>query len=99
MAEYKKFDESMDAVLLENGFSYYDDWEYGPESGWSEPFDHISLKLMRTDHGYWIIFSRHASGENPSFNIGISNSAHEIIALRDMLKKMSHPEPANNACT
>jgi len=99
MSGYKKFDETMDSILLKKGFTYYDDWEYGPESGWSEPFDYITLKLMRTDHGYWIIFSRHASGEHPSFNIGISNNAYDIIALRDMLKRMSHAEPSNKTCS
>jgi hypothetical protein len=81
----EKFNESMDAELLANGFAYYSDWEYGPESGW-ECQDHYVLSLMRHDYGYWLIISHHASGENPKMNIGSSNDAKEIIAVRDALK-------------
>lgn len=82
-----KFDETMDETLLQNGFEYFDDWGYGPQCAWSEDWDHVGLKLSRHSFGYWIVFRRHAGGANPAMNIGSSNSAEEIIALRDMLKK------------
>ncbi len=81
------FDESMDEVLLRNGFAYYSDWKYGPESGWSAG-DHYTLKLMRHDFGYWLIIGRHSSGENPIMNIGSSNNAEYIILVRDALIKL-----------
>ena len=81
------FNETIGKELLENGFAYFDDWKYGPMDGWSNQ-DHYSLKLMEHDYGYWLIISRHASGENPVMNIGSSNSAQEIIAIRDALSKL-----------
>lgn len=86
--EQTKFDPKMDEILLENDFAYYSDWEYGPISGWNERFDHVSLKLMHCYFGYLIIFRRHAGGENKEQNIGLSNSAEDIIQLRDLLKKL-----------
>lgn len=85
--EMEKFNEGMDAELLVNDFAYYNDWEYGPESGWSGQ-DHYILKLMRHNFGYWLIVGHHGSGENPVINIGSSNDAKEIIAVRDALKKL-----------
>ena len=79
------FNEKMDDELLKNDFAYYNDWEYGPVSGWQSE-DHMTLSLMRHDFGYWLILSQHASGTNPRFNVGSSNSAQEIIAIRDALK-------------
>lgn len=81
--------EVIDKILLANGFKYYDDWKYGPSDTWSEDYDIVTLKLMHHDLGYWLIFSRHASGENASMNIGESNNAEEIIKLRDILKKVA----------
>lgn len=71
----KTFDENIDKELLENGFEYYDDWEYGPCNGWSTAFESYTLKLMRHDFGYCLIISKHASGENIGMNIGSSNIA------------------------
>ncbi len=85
MAEREKFNESMDAELLENDFARFSDWEYGPESGWSHQ-DHYSLRLMQHDFGYWLIIREHAGGENKTMNIGSSNNAKDIIAVRDALK-------------
>ena len=84
----EKFNEGMDAELLSNDFAYYDDWEYGPQAGWSNAFEHYVLKLMRHTHGYWIIVGHHASGENPTMNIGSSNEAKEIIAVRDAIQTL-----------
>jgi hypothetical protein len=80
------FNEKMDEILLQNDFAYYDDWEYGPVTGWTANNDHYSLKLMKHSFGYWLIISKHASGENPSFNIGSSNNANEILAVTEALK-------------
>lgn len=85
--EREKFNKEMDAELLSNDFAYYPDWGYGPGSSWSES-DHFSLCLMRHDFGYWIILMQHAGGENRTMNIGSSNNAKEIIAVRDALKKL-----------
>lgn len=82
-----KFDDKMDTLLLENGFAYYDDWKYGPESAWSHQ-DHYTLKLMEHDYGYWLILRQHAHGENPEMNLGSSNNANDIIAVRDALKQL-----------
>lgn len=91
------FDASMDATLLQNGFKYYDDWEYGPMSGWSWSCDHPSIRLMKHSFGYSIIFSVHASGLNPHMVIGNSNNADEIIALRDALINCSDwNQPVNS---
>ena len=83
-----KFDGSIDKELLENDFAYYDDWKYGPMSGWSTSHEHHTLRLMRHDFGYDIIVGRHASGENPTMGIGSSNNAKDIIKIRDSLKKL-----------
>ena len=83
-----KFNENMDSELLSNDFAYYDDWEYGPQSGWSNAFERYILKLMRHDYGYWLIVGHHASGKNPTMNIGSSNDAKEIIAVRDAIQKL-----------
>jgi len=81
------FDEAIEKALLENGFAHYDDWKFGPESSWSHQ-DHYSLSLMKHDFGYWLIVKSHFGGENKTLNIGSSNSAQEIIAIRDMLSKL-----------
>jgi hypothetical protein len=83
-----KFDESIDKELLENDFANYDDWEYGPVSGYSTGHERYSLYLMRHDFGYWLIISAHQSGENPRMNIGSSNNAQEIINIRDSLRNL-----------
>ncbi len=83
-----KFDENIDKELMENDFAYYDDWKYGPMSGWSTSHEHYTLKLMSHDFGYWLIVSPHASGKNPAMNIGSSNNAKDIIEIRDSLKKL-----------
>lgn len=85
--ELEPFDKEIDAELLANDFAYYPDWSYGPESGWSKA-DHYSLCLMRNKFGYWLILRQHASGENYTMNLGSSNNAQEIIAVRDALKKL-----------
>lgn len=85
--ERVSFDKDIDVELLANDFAYYPDWLYGPESGWNEA-DLYSLRLMRHDFGYWIILRQHAGGENHMINMGSSNNAKEIIAVRDALKKL-----------
>lgn len=87
---FKKGYKKVDKILLANGFQYWDDWEYGPMDGWSEDHDHISFKLMRHDFGYWMIFCRHAGGENQTMNIGESDIAKNIIQVRDILKKVAN---------
>jgi len=82
------FNHSMDSVLLSHDFSYYNDWDYGPMSLWSTGWEHHSMKLMRHDFGYWIILSNHCSGKNKTLNMGSSNNADDIIAIRDTLKKL-----------
>ena len=84
----EKFNKEIEAELLKNDFAHYDDWEYGPISGYSTGHEYYSLKLMKHAFGYWIIISCHASGENPAMNIGSSNNAKDIIAIRDSLKKL-----------
>jgi hypothetical protein len=84
----EKFNEEMDKELLENGFAYYDDWKYGPMSGWTTSHEHHTLRLMRHDFGYDLIISRHASGTNPTMGIGSSNNAKDIIKIRDSLKNL-----------
>ena len=84
----KKFNDKMNKELLANGFAYYDDWAYGPQDGWETACEHYTLKLMRHDFGYGIIISPHASGTNPSMNIGSSNSASDIISIRDLLQRL-----------
>ena len=79
-----KFNGSMDSELLKNDFKYYDDWKHGPQSGWSTDFHYFTLSLLSHDFGYWLII--HTSGEKPNLNIGSSNDAKEIIAIRDALK-------------
>ena len=86
--ERAKFDKAIDKELIENDFAYYDDWEYGPISSLPHDYDHYSLMLMKHNYGYWLIVSRHASGENPRVNIGSSNNAKEIIEIRDSLRKL-----------
>lgn len=90
MSEIDKepFDKAMDEELLKNDFAYYDDWEYGPMTGWQQPWEYYVLKLMKHDYGYNLIIGRHGSGENPKMGIGSSNNAAEIIAIRDALKKL-----------
>lgn len=83
-----KFDKKIDLELLKNDFAYYDDWEYGPMSAWSTSHEHHVLHLMEHDFGYWLIIGKHASGANPKMNIGSSNSANDIIKIRDSLKKL-----------
>lgn len=84
----KKFNSAMDSELLSNGFAYYDDWKYGPYTGWSGQGYYV-LKLMRHSFGYWLIIQRHyAGGENSTLNIGSSNDAEKIIAVRDALQKL-----------
>lgn len=83
-----KFNEAMDLILLANGFEYFSDWEYGPQDGWSTGSEHYTLSLMRHDYGYWLILSAHLSGENKGLNMGSSNEASEIIAVRDALQKL-----------
>jgi len=78
----------VDDILLANDFAYYDDWEYGPMSGWSSDWEHYTLKLMRHDFGYWLILSAHSGGENKTFNVGSSNDAEQIISIRDSLAKL-----------
>lgn len=85
---HTRFDEAMEAKLLENGFKYYGDWEFGPVSGWSGDFERYNMNLMKHSFGYWIIVVAHASGENKEFNLGSSNSAEHIIAIRDLLSKL-----------
>jgi hypothetical protein len=86
-SEHTPFNKDMDAELLSNGFEYHDDWEYGPYSSWSGQ-DHYVLKLMRHDFGYWLIVESHASGDNLGINIGSSNEAKEIIAVRNALENL-----------
>lgn len=85
----KELQKEIDEVLLKNGFKYYNDWEYGPMCSLPSLWDHITFKLMAHDTAYWIIFHRHASGENKRMNLGSSKNAQDIIALRDLLGKTS----------
>ena len=80
----------IDKILLENGFKYFDDWKYGPQCTWNEDYDIVTLQLMHHNYGYWLILHRHAGGENIDMNIGESDNAHEIIVLRNLLKKMTN---------
>lgn len=79
-----KFDPTIDEQLLENGFAYYNDCKFGPMSGWRADYDFYSLRLMRHDHGYWLILKCTAK----EINIGSSNDAKEIINVRDSLSKL-----------
>ncbi len=81
------FDEKIESELLKNGFAYYDDWKYGPVSGWSHQ-DHYSLNLMKHSFGYWLIIRAQFGGDNKTMNVGSSNNAQEIIAVRDALAKL-----------
>ena len=81
-------DPTIEATLLKNGFKNYPDWEFGPVSGWPNDHDHMSLQLMRHAFGYWLILRSHSSGENKTMNMGSSNSAEDIIAIRDLLKRL-----------
>ena len=76
------FDESILETLLQNDFSFYDDWTHGPLSYCKNSSGFIEFKLMHHDHGYLIILNN--SGNN--FNIGSSNNAGDIIKLRDALR-------------
>jgi len=84
----EKFNPNLDEALLANGFKYYDDWEYGPESGYSTGYEHYTIKLMRHDFGYWIILDAHNGGNRTQMNIGSSNCAEEIIAVKNALEKL-----------
>ena len=88
MEERKPFDKSIEAVLLENGFGRFSDWKYGPQTGYSQDFEHYTVSLMEHNFGYFIILSKHASGRNPGFNIGSSNDAQEILDLVAALRKL-----------
>lgn len=83
----EKFNGGMDAELLANDFAYYDDWKYGPSSCWSGP-DLYTLELMWHNYGYWLILRRHGGGENKEMNLGSSNYAKDIIAVRDALRRL-----------
>jgi hypothetical protein len=82
-----KFDPSMPDKLKAADFEHYKDTGYDFEYGWWAG-DHTSMHLLPHDYGYWIILCRHESGENRKLNIGSSNSAEEIIALRDAMEKL-----------
>ena len=84
----EKFNESMEDELLKNDFAYYDDWKYGPVSGWSTDHEYYTLYLFKHNFGYWLIISCHASGTNPKMNIGSLNNADDIITVRDSLRKL-----------
>lgn len=77
--------QEVDEILLKNGFNYYDDWEYGLMYSWLGDHDVMSLRLIHFTLGYWIIFHRHAGGENFDMNIGESNDADQIVKLKDLL--------------
>jgi len=85
--EREKFNKGMDSELLSNGFNYYSDWRYGPQICWSG-HDISSIKLMRHDYGYWIIIRLCDGVAHTEMNIGSSNDAKEIIAVRDALQKL-----------
>ena len=81
------FDECIDDVLLANGFKYYDDWEYGPQAGWSTDWEHYTIRLNRHSFGYWVNVIAHSGGENKHLCLGSSNSADDILALKNLLEK------------
>ena len=83
-----KIDKSIESELLNNGFKFYNDWEFGPMCSWSTDCEHYALKLMRHAFGYWLILSAHESGSNSEMNIGSLNNAQEIIAVRNSLSKV-----------
>ena len=83
----EKFDESIVKELIDNGFSFSQDWAFGPVSSWSHQ-DHYSLRLMKHHFGYWLIISQHFGGENKKVNLGSSNNAKDIIAVRDVLRRL-----------
>jgi len=83
-----KLDESIEAKLLANGFSYHDDYEYGPQSGWGGDCEMYTMCLTKHGFGYSIFVSAHASGTNKGICLGSSNSAEHIISLRDSLAKL-----------
>jgi hypothetical protein len=83
-----KFDKSIEAELLKNDFAFYDDWKYGPESGWFNDNGFFTLKLMGHDYGYWLIIETSGGGERKGINIGSSNNAKDIVSVRDAFKKL-----------
>lgn len=84
----KDFDKTIEEELLKNDFVLDDDEGCSLSSGWSQDWERYRLYLMKHDFGYWLIIGCHASVENPKMNIGSSNSAKEIIELRDSLKQL-----------
>ncbi len=87
-AERERFNEGIDEVLLANGFKYYEDWEHGPQAAWSIDCEHYTMQLMRHSFGYWIIIDAHASGERKKLNMGSSNNAADIIAVKAALERL-----------
>lgn len=83
----EQFDQ-IDSYLFDNGFAYYDDWEYGPQYGYSIPHERFRIYLMRGSYGYSICLNAHASGTNKKFPIGTSNSAEDIINLKQLLERL-----------
>jgi len=88
MSKQKPFDKNMDKKLLRNGFEYYDDWEYGPESGWETSEGHNTIMLYRHDFGYLIQLHRSVGGRTFDLMIGSSNKARDIIRIKNALNKL-----------
>lgn len=79
---------SIDEKLMQNGFEYYDDWEYGPSIGWSKEGGFYSINLMRHGYGYWLILEHAQGGGRSSINIGSSDNADDILAFAGALNKL-----------
>jgi len=82
------FNKDIDAELLASGFKYYDDWEHGPQIGWHIIHDYFTMRLMRHNFGYWLIIEAHEGGANKRLNIGSSNKAEDIIAVKEALDRL-----------
>ena len=84
-AKRDAFNKNMDEELLSRGFEYHDDWQFGPQSGGSNNREFFGLSLMRHDHGYWLILNCRGC-RSSGLNLGSSNNAEDIIAVRDSLR-------------
>ena len=80
--------DDIDKELLASGFAYYDDWEYGHQIGWSINHDHFTMRLFPHSFGYWVTIEAHMGGANKRLNMGSSNKAEDIIAVKKALDRL-----------